>query len=144
MAKLIRFPLEMANGKKVRTIEELRKNFDIESLLRYYADGRLLVWLSDRYYNEQVEQVGKLDSNKPGFGNELCGVLGVDGSCDDGLAQSLIKRYSFQMKLLQEDSIDEEVLLLVGEKWQKCLEEVASFQIITVYNSTFAAAKVVL
>ena len=40
----IKFPLKMANGALVRTIEELRENFDIVSVLTYYKDGRLVKW----------------------------------------------------------------------------------------------------
>ena len=36
MVKKIKFALEMKNGFKVRTLEELRKNFDLEKAVRYF------------------------------------------------------------------------------------------------------------
>ncbi len=47
MARKIRFPLRMKNGAEVRTLEELRENFDLESVLGYYTDGKLQTWLAD-------------------------------------------------------------------------------------------------
>ena len=52
MAKKIRFPLNM-NGTDVRTIEELREYFDLESVLGYFANGKLVTWLKDRYYDNE-------------------------------------------------------------------------------------------
>ncbi len=37
MAKIIRFPLKMKNGIEVRTIEELRENFDMDAVLENYT-----------------------------------------------------------------------------------------------------------
>lgn len=41
---LPKFPLEMANGTKVRNIEDLRANADIDSIVTYFLDGRLARW----------------------------------------------------------------------------------------------------
>ena len=49
MARKIRFPLKMKNGAEVRTLDELKENFDLESVLGYFADGKLSTWLADRY-----------------------------------------------------------------------------------------------
>ena len=48
MAKKIKFALEMAEGIKVRTIEDLRAHFDMERVMMYFSDGKLLEWLEDR------------------------------------------------------------------------------------------------
>lgn len=39
MARKIRFPLKMKNGAEVRTLDELKANFDLESILGYFTDG---------------------------------------------------------------------------------------------------------
>ena len=57
MAKKIRFPLKMANGTDVRTIEELRTNFDLTTVLGYYADGKLITWLRDRFYDTEADKI---------------------------------------------------------------------------------------
>ena len=77
MAKTIRFPLEMANGVKVRTLEELRANFDLEKILYYYLDGRLCTWLSNGDYHNEREEIKKIDENSEEFVDRLCDVLGV-------------------------------------------------------------------
>ena len=33
MARKIRFPIKMKNGAEVRTLDELKENFDLESVL---------------------------------------------------------------------------------------------------------------
>ncbi len=77
MAKKIRFPLKMKNGTEVRTLEELRENFDIESVLGYFADGKLQTWLADRYYDVEAAKVAELDPDSDNFKAKLCEVLGV-------------------------------------------------------------------
>ena len=57
MAKLIKFPLEMANGTKVRTLEDLKEHYDIASVIKYYKDGRLLRWLKANYQDEIAENL---------------------------------------------------------------------------------------
>ena len=57
MAKNIQFPLEMADGAKVRTLEELQEHYDIASVIKYYKDGRLLRWLKANYEDEIAENL---------------------------------------------------------------------------------------
>lgn len=60
MVKKIRFPLEMKDGIKVRDLEELRENFSLERILFYLADGKLEIWLRDRYRNDLVDAISGL------------------------------------------------------------------------------------
>ena len=46
MARIIRFPLKMKNGAEIRTLDELKENFDLESVLGYFTDGKLATWLA--------------------------------------------------------------------------------------------------
>lgn len=73
----IKFPLKMADDAQVRTIEELRAHFDLASVLRYYDNGKLSEWLSDRYYEEEAEKVGALDSTSDNFKQQLCDIFGM-------------------------------------------------------------------
>ena len=57
MAKNIQFPLEMADGAKVRTLEELQEHYDIASVIKYYKDGRLQRWLKANYEDEIAENL---------------------------------------------------------------------------------------
>ena len=45
MVRKVRFPLKMANAAQVRTLDQLRENFDLASVLGYYDNGRLMEWL---------------------------------------------------------------------------------------------------
>ena len=43
--KKIRFPLEMAEGKMVKELDELQEYFDLEKALEYFQNGKLQKWL---------------------------------------------------------------------------------------------------
>lgn len=51
----IKKPLEVANGVQARTLKELQENFDLEKIVGYYYDGKLLTWLTERYYDVGVK-----------------------------------------------------------------------------------------
>lgn len=78
MVKKIKFALDMANGIKVRTLEELRCNFDLEKTIGYYLDGKLVEWLEDRYYDDEATNICNLNSNQQDFNKLLCQVLGAE------------------------------------------------------------------
>lgn len=78
MKRHIKFPLFMKNDIPIRTLEELRDNFDIESLLVNYANGKLAIWLRDRYYDDLSEEVSKLNKSSKDFSQKLCKLLGID------------------------------------------------------------------
>lgn len=78
MAKKIRFPLDMGNGIEVRTLEELQKNFSVEKVLGYYVDGKLIIWLRDRYLDDIVDAISELDKNDSDFVKKICNAFGVD------------------------------------------------------------------
>ena len=39
------------------TIWELKESFDLISVLGYYDNGRLVEWLTDRYYEDKAEKI---------------------------------------------------------------------------------------
>jgi len=77
MAKKERFPLEMADNAQVKSLEELREHFDLASVLRFYTNGKLLEWLSDRYYEDEADKVKSLNSSSTDFKKQLCEILGI-------------------------------------------------------------------
>lgn len=83
MAKKIRFPLVLAEGAQVRSIEELREHFDLEAVLRYYNNGKLLTWLEDRYLEEEATAIRALNEAAPDFQRQLCEILGSEYSGAD-------------------------------------------------------------
>ena len=78
MAKKIKFPLEFSNGIKVRTLEELRQYADVESILRYYHNEKLKIWLEARDYNDIVSQIISIDTTDASYVNTLCNILGIE------------------------------------------------------------------
>ena len=74
MAKKIKFALEM-NGVKIRTMEELHENFDLDAAVQYLLDGKLLTWLDDRFYEDEAEKIAELDKNAPNMKQQLCEIL---------------------------------------------------------------------
>lgn len=83
MARKIKFSLEMPNGKKVNTIEELQDNFDLEKVMAYFLDGKLLRWLDDRYYDEEAEAVEELKADDSDLSHKLCNIFDVPYPEDD-------------------------------------------------------------
>ena len=79
MAK-VKFPLEMANGTIVRNLDELKENFNIKKIVGYFLDGKLQTWLEERYYDEEFEDVVKLNEKDPELANKLCEIFNVDGT----------------------------------------------------------------
>lgn len=82
MVKKIKFALEMKDGVKVRTLEELRNNFDLEKAVGYFLDGRLEKWLEDRYYEKEIESLRQLKSTELDI-DSLCNILDVP--CDENI-----------------------------------------------------------
>ena len=83
MAKKIRFPLKLAEGKGVRSLDDFRENFDLEAVLEYYKNGKLLTWLEDRYLEGEAETIRALDETGPDFHRQLCAVFQVKYTGND-------------------------------------------------------------
>ena len=81
--KKIKLPLEMANGVMVRTLDELKENWDLEKIVGYFCDGRLVTWLNDRYYTDLAEQVEKITAKGAEAQKQLCAVFGMDFKQDE-------------------------------------------------------------
>lgn len=78
MARKIKFGLNMPGKQNIRTMEELKQNFDFKAVLEYYFNGKLMDWLNDRGYKEYAEQVAELDSAKDDFEESLCKIFGAE------------------------------------------------------------------
>ena len=60
MAKVIKFALELKNGEQARTMEDLRAHFDIEKIVAYFLNGRLVTWLRHRHLDAEADAVVKM------------------------------------------------------------------------------------
>ncbi len=110
MAKKVRFPLQM-NGTDVRTIEELRDNFDLESVLGYFANGKLATWLKDRYYDSEANAIEALSVEDSELNRKLMSILGV--SVDENTAEidmDTIQRQNEKLLLLRQFTDDKAII----------------------------------
>ena len=108
MEEIIKSPLKMKNGAEVRTLDELKENFDLESVLSYYLNGQLVTWLRNYYYDNIADKVEALDSASDDIPRQLCNIIGVeyvevDITIDD------IKEKLEHRKMLQELLPEEEL-----------------------------------
>ena len=79
--KLIRFPLQLADGTGARSLEELREHGDVESVLMHYREGTLARWLRAFGQQELAEKVAahrnaQLEGSKANL-REVFGILEI-------------------------------------------------------------------
>ena len=92
MAKRIKFPLVMKNGVEARDMEALRENFDMESIVEYFINGKLAKWLTNNYEDEILKDIQELKGDEADFGERLAKALGVKWSNEDKVdLQNLMK-----------------------------------------------------
>ncbi|MBQ7453566.1 MAG: hypothetical protein IJS69_00710 [Selenomonadaceae bacterium] len=105
MAKKM-FALNLKDDIEVRTLEDLRENFDLEKILSYFKSGELLLWLEDRFYDDEADAIAQIaldDKNAPA---KICAALNVE--CDDDLEFS--RRVREKKALLAEMTDDENII----------------------------------
>lgn len=113
MAKKIRFPLKI-NGADVRTIEELRENFDLEGVLGYFANGKLVIWLRDRYYNGEADAIENLSSSDEKLSKKICSILKVEYSEEvSDIDIESVKRRNEKIALLKQLDESEQLIAKV-------------------------------
>lgn len=78
MKRKIKFPLNMGNEIQVRSIEELRNNFNLDRTLKYLLSGKLKIWLKHRGYKHETEQIEELEDELNKLAEQLCKIIGVD------------------------------------------------------------------
>ena len=111
MGRKVRFPLIMKNGAEVRSLEELQENFDLESVIGYFADGKLQTWLADRYYDEKAEAVSQLSSDMSDLNKKLCEILEIGYSEDEDETDiEVIQRRNEKLTILRQAINDNNIL----------------------------------
>ena len=114
MAKKVKFALEMADGEQVRNIDTLKEHFNLEKMVGYYLDGRLLTWLKDRYYIEEADKVAALSKSDPQLHNKLCDIFGVESEVEE-LDVEEIARRTERLNKLKQYTYDRDVLERVDQ-----------------------------
>lgn len=107
--KKIKFALKMKDGIEVRTLQELKEAFDLNQIIGYYLDGKLVTWLKDRYYDDLAEQVIALDSSVPESTRKLCEIFDVEYKKNDISIKTIEKRNN-RIEKLKEITNDEKII----------------------------------
>lgn len=110
MAKKIKFPLILKDQNQARTIEEVKDFFDLERIYEYYLNGKLLIWLQDRYYEEEVQKLQGLDPSSQNIHQKLCEIFSVNYQEQATFNQDISKRRQEKLKLLKQLTDDDEIL----------------------------------
>lgn len=133
--KKIRFPLEMENGIMVRTLEELQEHFLLEKILMYISNGKLQVWLKDRYLNDIAELLLQLNQEDDDYEKKVCNIFGVeyDEKSDVDLESAIEKQR--KLSLLKKYTDDEKYFNHIDQMAfeQEKLEELLDKGITTIY-----------
>ena len=116
MARKIKFALEMKDGVEVRrNLEELREHFDMEKVVGHFLSGKLVKWLEDRYYDDEVAKINKINKDDPNFHKQLCAALGVEYTGGADLDVEQLERLNEKRRILQEMTDDEEIIAHAAE-----------------------------
>ena len=110
MAKKIKFPLYLKEGQQARTMEELQNHFDLEKIYEYFSSGKLAVWLEDRYYEEEAEQVRELSLQFQELKRKLSHIFSVGCLEEEILDLESVEERNRKRELLKQYT-DEEVVL---------------------------------
>ena len=108
LVKKERFVLEMADGTKVRDLDALKEHFDVESVEKYFHDGKLLIWLEDRYYDDEADSVRAINGNDAYLAAKLCKIFDVETPED-------IERRIERLNRLKNYTDDEKILANVDK-----------------------------
>ena len=94
----------------IRSIKELRENFDAEEIMKYHLNGELYLWLSQHYYEEEADAIKKLAPEQPGCLQKICSVLGVSDPSCAGLSEEEAAKWEERKKLVSEYTTDPKIL----------------------------------
>lgn len=111
MTRKIKFALEMADGTMVRNnLEELRQHFDIERIICYFLNGKLIEWLEDRYYDDEAGKIAELDKNSPILNRQICEILGVSYSESDSVDVESLEKINKKKSILMQKTSDQSII----------------------------------
>ena len=81
---MVRLPL-LINKQRIKTLEELRENFNLTELIERYKGGQLRAWLNCWDFSSELEQVEALspDSPEQELLETLCHIFRVEGDAKE-------------------------------------------------------------
>ena len=99
------FTLTLKDGVEVRTLEELRNNFDLEKIVEYFKNGELLSWLEDRFYDDEAEAIENIDADDRNLTAKICVALDVECDVDLDFMHRLREKKSILAEMTDDDAI---------------------------------------
>ena len=100
------FALRLKDNLEMRTLEELRDNFDLEKAVEYFHSGELLQWLEDRFYDDEADAIRELSGDDSNLAAKLCAALNVE--CDVNL--EFVRRLREKKAYLVEHTDDQTII----------------------------------
>lgn len=97
----IRFPLKLKDDAEVRSLQELRENFDLEKIIQYLIDETLERWLDVWMLVDEAEKVRVLDKGDKDIGRKLCEIFGVEPPEEEVDAEDIAWRTERENRLRQ-------------------------------------------
>lgn len=98
------------NGTTVHSLNDLRKYFNIEELLKYFFDGQLLTWLTQHYYETEASVIKKIRFDQPDCRQALCSALKINCPAPSTLSEEEAKELEERRKKVAEYSNNKEIL----------------------------------
>ena len=97
---MVRLPL-LINKQRIKTLEELRENFNLIELIKRYKGGQLRAWLNCWDFSSEQEQLEALSPDLPEqeLQEALCRIFGVEGEAKE---QALTAFREEQEKLVEQ------------------------------------------
>ncbi|MDO4329080.1 MAG: hypothetical protein Q4C66_07075 [Lachnospiraceae bacterium] len=108
--KKVKFPLTLKDGAQVRILEELQENFDLEKIYEYFQNGKLLIWLQDRSYDEEADKIAQLSAEDKDFAQKICEIFSVPYRDEYKAADEKNKKREKKLEWLKEVTDDPELL----------------------------------
>jgi len=109
MAKKIKFPLKLKDDFPVRALEELKEHFDLDKIVAYFLDGKLLTWLKDRYYDVEVDAIRNLQKDDPELQQKLAQIFGIE-HFDSYINIDEVEEHNRRLGILRQFTSDPAVL----------------------------------
>lgn len=105
----IKFALKMKNDVEVRSLTELKENFDTKKIVGYFIDGKLSKWLEARYYEDELERVQELKKDDRELAKKLCIIFEVE-YYDDCFDANEIEWKNKRIQMVKQITDDKEVI----------------------------------
>ena len=104
----------LLNGQTVRSLKELRENFNADELMDYYQNGDLLLWLNQHYYKNEANAIEAIDTDQPGCIHKLCTIFDIEYLSSKHMTEEEKAMWEEKKQIVSEYTSDPSIL---SELW---------------------------